>query len=108
MDLMTKDLLINFLFILLALCLLQILYITTYVYRSKELKSWQIALFPIITLVLCMVFPLYSNEDNIWDLRYIPFILGGLYGGYKLGLTQIGIVLLFVIYWEDWVFIQHL
>ena len=35
-----------------------------------------------------------SNEDNIWDLRYIPFILGGLYGGYKLGLIQIGIALL--------------
>ena len=21
----------------------------------------------------------------VWDLRWIPFILGGLYGGYKLG-----------------------
>ena len=94
MDLMTKDLLINFLFILLALCLLQILHITTYAYRSKELKNWQIALFPIITLVLCMVFPVYTNESSFWDLRYVPFILGGLYGGYKLGLTQLGIVLL--------------
>ena len=94
MDLITKDLLINFLFILLALCLLQILHITTYAYRSKELKNWQIALFPIITLVLCMVFPVYTNESSFWDLRYVPFILGGLYGGYKLGLTQLGIVLL--------------
>ena len=41
-----------------------------------------------------MVFPLITNEDNIWDLRYVPFILGGLYGGYKLGLTQLGIALL--------------
>ena len=94
MDLFTKELLINFLFILLALCLLQILYMATYAYRSKELKGWVIALFPIVSLALCMVFPLISNEDNIWDLRYIPFILGGLYGGYKLGLTQIGIALL--------------
>ncbi len=94
MDLFTKELLINFLFILLALCLLQILYMATYAYRSKELKGWLIALFPIVSLALCMVFPLISNEDNIWDLRYIPFILGGLYGGYKLGLTQIGIALL--------------
>ena len=95
MDLFTKELLINFLIILLALCLLQILYTTTYVYRSKALKGWLIALFPIVTLALCMVFPLISNEDNIWDLRYIPFILGGLYGGYKLGLIQIGTALLF-------------
>ena len=94
MDLFTKELLINFLFILLALCLLQILYMATYAYRSKELKGWLIALFPVVTLALCMAFPLISNKDNIWDLRYIPFILGGLYGGYKLGLTQIGIALL--------------
>ena len=88
MDLFTKELLINFLFILLALCLLQILYMATYAYRSKELKGWLIALFPIVSLVLCMVFPLISNEDNLWDLRYVPFILGGLYGGYKLGLNK--------------------
>src|SRR3954454_1787896 len=94
MDLFTKELLINFLFILLALCLLQILYMATYAYRSKELKGWLIALFPIVSLALCMVFPLISNEENLWDLRYVPFILGGLYGGYKLGLTQIGIALL--------------
>jgi two-component system, sporulation sensor kinase B len=94
MDLFTKELLINFLFILLALCLLQILYMATYAYRSKELKSWQIALFPIVSLVLCMIFPLVSNEENLWDLRYIPFVLGGLYGGYKLGLIQITIALL--------------
>ena len=93
MDLITKDLLISFLFILLALCLLQILH-ATYAYRSKELKSWQIALFPIVTLVLCMVFPVYSNDNSFWDLRYVPFILGGLYGGYKLGLIQLAIVLL--------------
>ena len=35
-----------------------------------------------------------TNEDNFWDLRYVPFILGGLYGGYKLGLIQLGIALL--------------
>ncbi|KAA9031144.1 sensor histidine kinase [Niallia endozanthoxylica] len=94
MDLVTKELLINFLFILLALCLLQILYIATYAYRSKEVKSWEIALFPIISLALCMVFPVYSDEENIWSLCYVPFILGGLYGGYKLGLAQLSIVLL--------------
>ncbi len=41
-----------------------------------------------------MAFPLYANEDNIWDLRFIPFILGGLYGGYKLGFLQISTALL--------------
>ena len=95
MDIGTKDLLINFLFILLALCLLQILYMATYAYRSKELQNWKIALFPIIySCIVVWLFPLITNEDNIWDLRFIPFILGGLYGGYKLGLIQIGIALI--------------
>ncbi|WP_428912418.1 ATP-binding protein [Niallia sp. Krafla_26] len=93
MDFVTKDLLISFLFILLALCLLQILYMATYVYQAKELQNWKIALFPIVSLVLCMVFPVYATDNNIWDLRYIPFILGGLYGGYKLGLIQLSILL---------------
>lgn len=41
-----------------------------------------------------MGFPLYTTGDNIWDLRFIPFIMGGLYGGYKLGLIQVGTALL--------------
>ncbi|WP_338469633.1 HAMP domain-containing sensor histidine kinase [Niallia sp. XMNu-256] len=93
MDIVTKDLLISFLFILLALCILQIIYMAIYVYRAKELKGWLIALFPILTLVICMAFPLYANGENIWDLRYIPFIVGGLYGGYKLGTIQIATAL---------------
>ena len=32
-----------------------------------------------------MLFPVYIDKDFVWDLRWIPFILGGLYGGYKLG-----------------------
>ena len=94
MDIGTKDLLISFLIILLALCLLQILYMATYAYRTKELQNWKIALFPIITLILSMLFPLITNEDNIWDLRFIPFIIAGLYGGYKLGLVQISTALI--------------
>ena len=93
MDIGTKDLLISFLIILLALCLLQILYMATYAYRTKALQNWKIALFPIITLILSMLFPLMTNEDNIWDLRFIPFIIAGLYGGYKLGLVQISTAL---------------
>ena len=93
MDIGTKDLLISFFIILLALCLLQILYMATYAYRTKALQNWKIALFPIITLILSMLFPLMTNEDNIWDLRFIPFIIAGLYGGYKLGLVQISTAL---------------
>ncbi|KAA9021626.1 ATP-binding protein [Niallia endozanthoxylica] len=85
MDLVTKDLLINFLFILLVLCLMQILYMIKYTYRLEHVRDWTLSLFPIMSLILCMIFPVYTNEHFIWDLRWIPFVLGGLYGGYKLG-----------------------
>ena len=85
MDLMTKDLLINFLFILLSLCLAQILYMSKYSYQLKGSNDRIIAIFPVISIILCMLFPVYIDENFVWDLRWIPFILGGLYGGYKLG-----------------------
>ncbi|WP_338448004.1 ATP-binding protein [Niallia oryzisoli] len=94
MDLVTKDLLINFLFILLALCLMQILFMIKYAYRLESVRDWTLSIFPIISLILCMMFPVYTNEGFIWDLRWVPFILGGLYGGYKLGYLLILLTLL--------------
>ena len=40
-----------------------------------------------------MLFPVSINKDLIWDLRWIPFILGCLYGGYKLGFSLLFLVL---------------
>jgi two-component system, sporulation sensor kinase B len=92
MDLITKDLLINFLFILLSLCFAQILYMFKYSYQLKGLNDKVIALVPVISIILCMLFPVYVDENFTWDLRWIPFILGGLYGGYKLGFSLFLIV----------------
>ncbi|OLN22188.1 hypothetical protein BTO30_10580 [Domibacillus antri] len=84
MDLLTKDLLINFLFILLPLFFVQMLYQLNYAYRFKKVKEWIFSIFPIVSIMLCMLFPVSVNDQFIWDLRRIPFILGALYGGYKL------------------------
>lgn len=93
MEIVTKDLLINFLFILLALFLVHMIYMVKYAYRLKNFKGWMVALFPVISLVLCMLFPVYDNQDFIWDLRWIPFVLGGLYGGYRLGFLLLFLVI---------------
>jgi len=85
MDFITKGLLVNFFFILLALFLVQMIYMAKYANRLQDLKGWVIALFPVLSLILCMLFPVYIDENFVWDLRWIPFILGGLYGGYILG-----------------------
>lgn len=93
MSLITKDLLINFLFIVLILFLGQILYLVKYSYRLDNIKEWVFAIFPTLSLILCMQFPVPIGNDYVWDLRFIPFILGGLYGGYKLALFLLALVL---------------
>src|SRR5438270_576270 len=92
MDFITIGLLINFLFILFALFLVQMIYMATYANRLQDLKGWVVALFPVMSLVLCMLFPVTINNDYVWDLRWIPFILGGLYGGYKLGIPLLFLI----------------
>jgi two-component system, sporulation sensor kinase B len=93
MDFITKGLLVNFFFILLALFLVQMIYMAKYANRLQDLKGWVIALFPVLSLILCMLFPVSINKDMVWDLRWIPFILGCLYGGYKLGFSLLFLVL---------------
>lgn len=98
MDLLTKDLLINFLFILLSLFLLQMIYLFKYVYRLEESKSFPMTVFPVMSIILCMLVPVAINQQFVWDLRWIPFILGSLYGGYRLGLLLLGLILVLRIF----------
>jgi two-component system sporulation sensor kinase B len=93
MDLITRDLLINFLFILIPLFLLQMFYLSKYTYRFEELKGWMYAIFPIISIILCMLFPVALVDPFILDLRRIPFILGALYGGWRLGFALLAFIL---------------
>jgi two-component system, sporulation sensor kinase B len=93
MDFFTKDLLINFLVIILPIFLLQMFYLIKYVYRIEKLKEWQLAVFPILSLILSMLFPVVVGRQFSLDFRWIPFILGGLYGGYKLGLVLLALIL---------------
>ena len=94
MSLITKDLLINFLFIIVTLFLVQILYLAKYSYRFDSIKQWVFYIFPVFSLVLCMLFPVGVHPSYVWDLRWVPFILGGLYGGYRLGLLLLALVLI--------------
>ncbi|TYR81253.1 two-component sensor histidine kinase [Priestia megaterium] len=88
MSFFTKDLLINFLFILLPLFLLQMYYLLKYAKQVNWMKDWIIAVFPVLSILLCMLFPvdavIVPEKYNI-DLRRIPYILGALYGGWGLG-----------------------
>ena len=65
-----------------------------YSFGLKGSNGRVIALFPVIAIILCMLFPVYVDDHFSWDLRWIPFILGALYGGYKLGSVLLIIVLI--------------
>lgn len=36
-----------------------------------------------VSMILCMTYPIYLDSGFIFDLRYIPFIIVALFGGYK-------------------------
>lgn len=86
MELLTKDLLINFLFILLPLFLLQLFYSLRFVYQIDKLKNLLFTLVSMLSIGLCMVFPFALGDGLIFDLRRVPFIIGILYGGPRIGI----------------------
>ncbi|MEH6947785.1 ATP-binding protein [Bacillus sp. JJ634] len=98
MSLITKDLLINFLFTILPLFLVQMIYFAKYSYRFENFKRRTFAIFPVVSLILCMIFPVATGPYYVWDLRWVPFILGWLYGGYKLGIPLL-FLMLFIRFW---------
>ncbi|HZG74021.1 MAG TPA: ATP-binding protein [Chondromyces sp.] len=85
MGLITRDLLANFLLTLLPMFLIQMLYLFKYTYRIEKSKKWFVAMFPFLSILLCMLYPFALGIGFIWDLRAIPLIVGTLYGGYRLG-----------------------
>jgi len=80
MAIITKDLLINFLFILLPLLLLQMFYLRKFVYKIDNLKDTLVTILCMVSIILCMLFPFSVADGLYWDLRRIPFIIGILYG----------------------------
>ncbi|TFD97569.1 ATP-binding protein [Jeotgalibacillus sp. R-1-5s-1] len=94
MDVLTKDLLVNFLLMILPLLFIQIVYFYSYRQRLESSKEWLAALFPAVSIVLCMLFPFSVNEGFLWDLRGVPLIIGALYGGYRMAFFLIGVMLI--------------
>lgn len=79
-----KDYLVNMLFIILPIVVYQALITKHHVsVRTKTQKIWLALLFS-STSILCLSFPVHLNE-NLLDLRLIPFIVGTLYGGKGVG-----------------------
>ncbi len=61
---------------------------------SRQIKQIAVFLFGALSIILCMKFTIPTNTGFVFDLRYIPFIIGGLYGG---PLVTIGLYLIMFI-----------
>ncbi|KAA9032413.1 ATP-binding protein [Niallia endozanthoxylica] len=92
MDLYTKNLIISFLSVLFPLFVWQLFYLLHYNYQFKWVKKWMFAIFPILSIVLCMTFPIALMQPLFLDFRRIPLILGTLYGGYKVGFVLLAVM----------------
>ncbi|MBW4083708.1 ATP-binding protein [Paenibacillus sp. S150] len=76
---MFETLLLNFLFLLFPVLIVVIFFENrAYPYNNKLL-----VLMSAVTMILCIAKPIRLEMGFIYDLRYIPFILVALFGGYR-------------------------
>ncbi|WP_163100545.1 sensor histidine kinase [Peribacillus alkalitolerans] len=76
---MIETLLLNFLFLLIPVLILLIFFENRETYYNKYLQIFLSS----ITMVLCMEYPIRLDVGFIYDLRYVPFIIVALFGGYR-------------------------
>ncbi|WP_102275176.1 ATP-binding protein [Cytobacillus massiliigabonensis] len=76
---MLESLLINFFFLLLPV----LIFLIFFENRSFIYNKLSIVLLSMISMVLCMKFPIQLEIGYIVDLRYIPFLIFALYTGYN-------------------------
>jgi len=75
-----ETLLLNFLFLLFPI-LIGVIFIEN---GFTNFNKYLFMLMSSVTLVLCMAFPVKLELGYIVDLRYVPFIIVALFGGYKM------------------------
>ena len=77
---MIETLLLNFLFLLFPI-LIAVIFIEN---GLTNFNKYLLMLLSSVTLIFCMAFPVKLELGYIVDLRYIPFIIVALFGGYKM------------------------
>ena len=75
---MLETLLLNILFLIFPL----LFYVIFFDNRRHFYNTAFLIAFSAVSMILCMVYPIHLEIGFIFDLRYIPFIIVALYGGY--------------------------
>lgn len=76
---MFETLLLNFLFMLFPV----VLFLIFFENRSYSFNKKLLVALSAVALVLCIANPIILDNGFIFDLRYVPFIIVALFGGYK-------------------------
>jgi len=92
---MLNSLLLNLLFILIFVLLTNMLLFRSYQYTQSPLKYIYLIFSSCILIVICLLLSVKAGDGYLYDLRFIPFLLGGLYGGKKITIG-LGSFLLFI------------
>lgn len=82
---MFGDLFINLLIVLTPILFYQFFIDKRYA-KDTAIRDLIIGLFSGGACVLSMIFPITAGTGFVWDLRWMPFLLAFLYGGYRGGL----------------------
>ncbi|MGG3890632.1 ATP-binding protein [Metabacillus fastidiosus] len=76
---MFETLLLNFLFLIFPI----IVFLIFLEHRRRNSHRIIFIFLAMVTMILCMTFPIELNIGFIFDLRYIPFVIVSLFLGYK-------------------------
>ena len=81
---MLNGLLINLLFILIFVLLTNMILLRKYEFIRSSLMKTYLVISSCILIVTCLLLSVEAGHGFIYDLRFVPFLLGGLYGGRRI------------------------
>lgn len=76
--------------------LLFFIYIKYIEMKAKKISNKVfIAIVATVSIILCMTFPLHGPNGELYDMRVIPLFIGTIYGGRRVGLVLLSVILSF-------------
>lgn len=92
-----KDLIINLMFILLPLFLVQVLWLDR-PNRPRAPAWWFNGIIGVVSAILCMTYPFRIVDGLFLDLRLVPMVISFVYGGFRSGLLTTALTLAYRTY----------
>ncbi|WP_062353892.1 sensor histidine kinase [Bacillus kwashiorkori] len=89
-----KGFLLNLLFILVIMLLAHIVFFSKNKSVKNHFRSVDVLLFSSVQILFCLFFSVKVAQGFYYDLRFIPFLIGSIYGGRWVTLSLTAIIIL--------------